>query len=370
MSDSSTLDLIHPNSSDAILSERQNNRIPGYKVFEKTENLPDDQKLAIRWLHSYYYDSGQSLSDVGTAIGYDGGNVSKIFAGKYVGNLADFVTAISRFRKLTEERASVNRAPYIKTDLYREIEDTCQLALTYQKIAFIYGESQVGKTAALKQYAEDHNHGETTYITMPVGGMLSHFLAALAAKVRMTSSARGDILQLNIFKCFGPNNLLIVDESLRALQAKAYGGSSLKTMDFIRDLHDQTGCGVVLCGTNVFRERMDDKALRQFLNQFKRRSIIRRQLPDVPSESDLNAFARHYKLQPATGDAFKLQKRVVNEHGLGVWLTTLTCAARAASKRKNSEMNWGDVLKAHAFFASMENVTPAAPAITVAKEAV
>lgn len=349
--------IIHPNSAEAILSERQNNRIPGPKVFEKTEHLPEDQKLAIRWLHAYYYDSGLSLADVGSAIGYDGGNVSKVFAGKYEGNLEDVVTAIRRFRKLTEERASVNRAPYIETALYREIEDACQLALTYQKIAFIYGESQVGKTAALQHYTREHNHGETTYITMPVGGSISHFLAALAAKVRMTNSARGDILQLNIMKCFGPNNLLIVDEALRALQSKAYGGSSLKTMDFIRDLHDQTGCGVVLVGTNVFRDRMEDASLKQFLNQFKRRSIIKRQLPDVPSRADLNAFARHYKLEPASGEALALQKRVVGEHGLGVWLTTLTCAARSASK-KNRAMQWGDVLKAHAFFQSMEQVQP------------
>lgn len=348
-------DVIHPNSSEAILTERQLNRIPGPKVFEKTEHLPEDQKLAIRWLHAFYYDSGQSLAEIGTLIGYDGGNVSKIFAGKYEGDLAGVVTAIRRFRKLTEERASVNRAPYIETGLYREIEDVCQLALTYQKIAFIYGESQVGKTAALQHYARTHNHGETTYITMPVGGTISHFLAALAAKVRMTNSARGDILQLNIMKCFGPNNLLIVDEALRALQSRAYGGSSLKTMDFIRDLHDQTGCGVVLVGTNVFRDRMEDASLKQFLNQFKRRSIIKRQLPDVPSRADLNAFARHYGLEAATGDAYQLQSRTVREHGLGVWLTTLTCAARAASK-KSRPMQWGDVLKAHAYFASMEQV--------------
>lgn len=349
--------VVHPNSAEAGLTERQTNRIPAYKVFEATKALPEEQCLAIRWFHGHYYDSGKSLSEMGTLVGYDGGTMSKVFAGKYEGNLADVVTAIARYRKITEDRASVHRAPYIETTLYRDIEDACQLALTYQKIAFIYGESQVGKTAAINHYARLHNHGETTVVTMPVGGALTHFLAALAAKVRMTNSARGDILQLNIMKCFGPNNLLIVDETLRALQAKAYGGTSLKTMDFIRDLHDLTGCGVVLVGTNVFRDRMEEASLKQFLNQFKRRSIIKRQLPDVPSRADLNAFARHYGLEAATGDAYQLQTRTVREHGLGVWLTTLTCAARAASK-KSRPMQWGDVLKAHAYFASMEQVQP------------
>lgn len=345
----------HPNSLHATLTERQLNRIPAYKVFEATKSLPEEQCLAIRWLHAHYYDSGRSLGEIGALVGYDGGTISKVFSAKYEGSLAEVVTAIARYRKITEERASVNRAPYIETALYRDIEDACQLALTYQKIAFIYGESQVGKTAALQHYARKHNHGETCYVTMPVGGGICHFLAALAAKVRMTNSARGDILQLNIMKCFGPNNLLIVDEALRALQSRYSGAAAVKTMDFIRDLHDQTGCGVVLVGTNVFRDRMEDASLKQFLNQFKRRSIIRRQLPDVPSRADLNAFSRHYGLEAATGEAYQLQSRTVRDHGLGVWLTTLTCAARAATK-KSRAMTWGDVLKAHAYFASMEQV--------------
>jgi DNA transposition AAA+ family ATPase len=344
------------NSAEAGLSERQSNRIPGHKVFVATENLPEEQKLAVRWLHSYYYDSGRSLSEIGAEVGYDAGTISKVFNNKYEGNFADVVKSITSFRTLAEERASVNRAPYIKTNLYREIEECCQAALTYQKMVYLYGESQVGKTGALRHYAQEHNHGQTIFVTMPVGGSLTHFLAALAGAVRMTNCARGEILAMNIMKCFGPNNVLIIDEMSRALQAKSYGGSNLKTMDFIRDLHDQTGCGVVLCGTNVFRDQMADVAMKKFLNQFNRRALLRRQLPDVPSRADLNAFARHYELSPASGDAYALQSSVVRQHGLGVWLTTLMAASRKASKERKA-MTWEHVVKAHAFFKRMEEPT-------------
>lgn len=341
------------NSAEAGLTERQSNRIPGFKVFDATKALPEAQMLAIRWLHANYYDSGRSLNEVGELIGYDAGTVSKVFHGKYEGDLVAVVKAVERYRHLTEERGSIHRAPYIKTALYRQIEECCQASLTYQKPVFIFGESQVGKTAALKHYAEEHNHGETTYVEVPVGGSLSHFLAALAAKVRISNQARGDWLQLNIAKCFGPNNLLIVDECHRALQAKAYGGANLKTFDFIRSLHDNTGCGVVLCGTNIFRDQMADKALGKFLNQFNRRCLLRRQLPDVPSRADLNAFARHYELGAADGEAHRLQATIVRAHGLGVWLTILSAASRAAAKKKTA-MTWDHVLNAHAFLRRLE----------------
>ncbi len=347
----------HPNSADTN-TERQANRIPGYKVVEVTASLPDEQRLAIRWLHAHYYDSGESLAAVGTRINYDGGTISKIFHGKYEGDLAAVVKAIERYRRLMEERASVNRAPYIETTLYRDIEKCCQAALTYQKIVMLFGESQVGKTAALKHYADKHNHGETTYVEMPAGGSLSHFQAALAAKLRMSNQTRGEIMAMNIMACLGPNNLLVIDEVLRALQARSYGGSTLKTLDFIRAIHDNTGCGIVLCGTNVFRDTMRDPKLVKFLAQFNRRCLLRRQLPDVPGRADLNAFARHYELDPAAEEALTLQKRVVAEHGLGVWLTTLTAAARKAGKQ-GRKMTWEHVIDAHAFFQDMEKTSQA-----------
>lgn len=351
-----TADAVHPNSTEAGLTAHQSNRIPAWKVFEATKALPEEQRLAIRWLHGHYYDSGRSLAEIGELIGYDGGNVSRFFANKYEGNLADVCRAIERYRKLMEDRAAVSRAPYIETSLYQTIADCCEAALTYQKLVYLFGESQVGKTAALEHYTRLHNHGQTCFVTMPVGGSMSHFLAALAAKVRMNNSARGDVLQLNIMKCFGPNNLLIVDEVSRALQAKSYAGYALKTMDFIRDLHDQTGCGVVLCGTNVFRDQMQDRSIAKFLNQFNRRCLIRRQLPDVPSRADLNAFARHYGLEQATGEAYELQKSVVKQHGLGVWLTTLRAGSRRAANSRKA-MTWEHVIDAYALLRRMEEPT-------------
>lgn len=337
------------------LPEREKNRIPAYKVAERTERFPEEQRKAIRALHAYYYDTGKSVAEIGALIGYDGGNVSKIFSGTYTGNLDAVVHAISRFLRLSEERSSVNKAPYIKTALYHEIEEVCQAALVYQKLAFIYGESQVGKTEALLQYTSEHKH-ETTYVEMPVGGAMTHFTVALADRLRLSSTQRDGILQLNIMRSLGPSNLLIVDETSRALQARTYRGATLRTMDFIRALHDNTGCGIVLCGTNVFRDQMADKALAKFLNQFNRRTIIRRQLPDVPSRADLNAFARHYSLEAASGDAYELQKMIVRQHGLGVWLTTLRAAANKASKEKRP-LTWEHVIKARKFFTDAEKIT-------------
>lgn len=341
-----------PASIDEGANERLQNRIPGHKVIEGTKDLPDDQRREILWLHAHYYDSGKSLSDIAELVGYDAGTLSKVFRGKYEGNMTDVTTAITRFRKLAEERADNHKAPFIETRLYSQIEEACQFALTFQRPVFVFGEAQIGKTASLKHYAKEHNHGETTYVSVPVGGSFTNFLRALSIATRGNDVARMEVLQTHIMKCFNSQKLLIVDECHRALGAKSYGGFTLKTFDFIRDIYDQTGCGVVYCGTNVFRDQLADQAMSKFLNQANRRAIARIQLPNIPYRADLNAFARHYGLDPATGEALKLQTIVARECGAGVWLTTLQLGAKRASKRKE-KMSWAHVLDANAFIARM-----------------
>ena len=342
-------------ASSGVLGARQLNRIPATKVIETTARLPEGPRRALRWLHGHYWDSGEPLGEIARRVGCDGGMLAQVFYGKFEGELDGVVRAILRYQHLCEERAGVQRAPFIETRLYREIEECCDAALTYQKIVYIYGESQVGKTASLRHYAQ--NRPQAVMVEMPAGGSPSAFLMALAPKARVGFNGNTGEQMLTIKRALGPHSLLIVDEAARAFQARSSGGQKFKTLEFIREIHDATGCGVVLCGTRVFRESMESAQHRKFLNQFNRRCLFRKQLPDVPTRGDLNAFARHYGLEPAEGEARRMQGVIVGDHGLGVWLTTLMAAARKAANARRA-MTWADVLRAHAFFTRLEQ-TPA-----------
>jgi len=333
-------------------SERQLNRIPGPKVAAATENLPPDLRNPILWLHSYYWDTEQGLDAVAKKIGYDAGTLSKVFRGVYEGNVADVVNAIVKFRTLLNDRATINKVPFIRTELFNLLEESCNALRTYQKMGLVYGEAQVGKTTDLKHYAsmEEYNHGRTVYVEMPVGGTFTGFCTELAAKIKVSPNQRSGELPAMIRKYFTDDMLLIVDEASRA----AVGGlQTSKTLDFIRAIHDEAKCGVLLCGTNIFRDQMANVRMEPFLRQMHRRVLFRRQLPDRPSRADLNAFAAHYKLSQATGEAYELQKETITRHGLGVWLTTLQAASRMASNRR-TDMTWEHVIKAHAFLKKLE----------------
>ncbi len=335
-------------------TERASQRVNGETVNQNTEHLPAEQRNAIRWMHAHYWDNNLGLSEAAQLIGYESSTLSRVFRGKYEGNVEDFALAIANFRKLILERATVNRPPYLETSLYREIEQCCNAARTYQKIGMIFGESQIGKTDGIEHYStrDQYNHGMTVKVEMPVGGSLSSFIPVLRNRLRIGTRGRTGEHFDDIASKMHPNMLLIVDEFARAIP----GTVADKTIEFLRALYDAKRFGMVLVGTNIFRDQMADEKMEPWLRQLHRRVLFRRQLPDRPSRADLNMFSGHYNLSPAEGEAYQLQKKVIMQHGLGVWLTTLAAANHKANKERKP-ITWQHVIKSHSFLAKLEEPT-------------
>lgn len=335
-----------------------NGRIPSFVVEHRTANLPPEEREAIRWLHRHYWDEDLSLTTLGRALGYHASTLSRIMRAEYDGGRGEVVKAIEKYRADLEQRTRSKKTPFIKTALFEELRENCDLARSFAKIVCLWGESQIGKTTNLKQIASEDRDGLTLYVEIMPGAREADLITSLCQKLRLSSRQRTAELRLNIARELrkaalrGPL-LLIVDEGARAGGKRIYGGGGFACLEFIRWLHDTVGFGVLFCGTNLTRDQLADADHEKYLNQFNRRCLRKVQLPDIPSRADLNAFARHYGLDPAVGDARKVEKAIIATHGLGVWLTLFPLAQeRAASDRKG--MTWEHVLRALAWVKGSE----------------
>lgn len=329
-------------------------RIAGDVVNRATAELPDNQRSAIRRLHAHYVENNLTLGEVGRLVDYSDAAISTLFRGKFEGNLDNIVNAIERYFKLEEERGQSRKLDFIKTSLTERIWKVCGSALEFQKIAFIFGDYQIGKTEALIAYRNAHNHGSTIYVRMPTGGSLSNFLMALARELRIGTSLSVTRMRERIKAAFDDRMLLIVDEAHCTIREHGRSQRSVESIDFIREIFDEKKCGVVICATNVFRDAMDTGALFKILGQTKRRRLCSLQLPSMPTQGDLNTFAAAYQLPPSSGLARDLEKRMVQDEALGMWLTLLRMGAKIAGKRKE-KMTWNHVLLAEAGLRELEN---------------
>lgn len=318
--------------------------ISGDAVTVNTSELPEEHRDLVRWLYGWIRESNFSYSEAALHSSIDQSTLYKLFTDKYrdeKGNRVDLTKIcerIKRLKLLAEERSVANRTPFVETGVFRKVESFCREALVTQMIGMIYGESQIGKTCALREVQRRNNHGGTVYVLVPAGGGKNEFIKAVAAACRISTRSNSEDLRGRIQKHLDPTKLLIFDEMHEMFLS--YPSSSMqKCLGIIRQWQEKSQCGVILCGTNAFRNEMEEGKFAHTLNQLRRRGIWELQLEDVASPADMALIASLYNLARPTGEAAEQVKYILKDHGLGKFCKFLARGAQKAAKEKR-QMSW------------------------------
>jgi DNA transposition AAA+ family ATPase len=357
----------------------RNFRIPADRIKSTLEGLPEDERAVAFWFAQYCRSQDFTRTELGRVLRKPGSNdyysadsITALFTGGRIRrneNVQPILEAIATLKKIEDARAEQTTSGFIETRLFRIIEGRCLKALARQKILFIWGESQIGKTESLKEVQRRHNHGQTIYMEVPTGGSLGNFLKALARVLGVPEVLDRAQLTERIINCFDGNMLLICDEMHRCTAAR-YSAAGLAVFSFLRELWNRKKCGMVLSLTNEGRDQFLHGPHAKAFQQLWRRRITPLQLPAFPPDDDAALFAEAYGLTAATDEPIaikvsyvddggrtksrehsdsplRLQRQVLMEEGLGVWIGILQDASDMAREQRRS-MSWGAVLKAHA----------------------
>lgn len=371
------------------LASQANRRftIAADKIMLATAGMPERERNALRWAHSYCVAKNISHADLAAKLKQPSGEAySKdslyhaFTGGREASQLKNMVEAIESLRRIEEQRAELVDAGYIHTSVAKRVWRVCRRALLRQRIGFVFGESQIGKTISVEAYMRvpDHNHGQTKYFRMPAGGAYGDVLREMALMLGLKIGNNGIDLRRMIIDCFDEHMLLIVDEVLES-QSMVNGSVKryLRVLNFIREIHDRKKCGVVFIGTNVFRDALNHCKEARNLRQLVFRGLPFEQLPSVLPQSDLNLFAKAFHLGPApdeevsvkitvvgddgedrqetvTKNPRELQDSIARHAGVGRWKLILQEASDLA-KEARRPITWGAVIKAwHSFESSGE----------------
>ncbi len=351
-------------------------RIAGDVVNRSVSELPSEERRLIWWLYHHCVRHDFNKDELGKLLKkpngnefYSGDSIVQMLSGGRIRrgeNIQPMLTAIKSLKDIEEERESLVKSGFIETRLYKEIERRVNRARVRQRIQFVFGESQIGKTESLLEYKRRHNHGQTLFMECPTGGRLDKFLQALGKELNITYFANIAQLSERIIDGFDSNMVLICDEMHRCLKRGSVAG--LEVFSFLRELWNRKKCGIVVCMTDEGRDNFLHGPHSKALQQLWRRRMPPLQLPSVPPLDDLALFADAYGLEPAgdepvtisvtvindkgkpekvthTEKPIDLQTRVVKAEGLGVWISILQDASDMA-KEQRKLITWGAVIKA------------------------
>lgn len=287
---------------------------------------PADKGLVL-WLVQDAKAKGLSQTDVGKNISYDAATVSRLLHGRYTGNHENVMRAIRRYKHLVDERGKMVRADFVETSIWTRIRDTCDLALVHQMPALIVGVSQIGKTESLREYARRSEY-VVRYVRMPAAPGFRGVLEAVADACNVTTRCTSEQLRRRVGKSLDTHTLLIVDE-LHQLAISAGQNSAMKVMEWIRELTDTSGCGLVCCGTEAVDQDLIGGTLKAWLDQFAQRLIKRLVLPKRLPDDDIRLVGKAFGL-PAPSDRVMDILRPLRMNRL---VKTLMLAGNLARKR-------------------------------------
>lgn len=351
-------------------------QIPGDLIMRTTADYSGRTRELIRWAAGYCRERNLTKDEFGNLLRnkydkpYSSDSIWKLFTGRRdESELGPIIDSIEQLRRSVEEVMAKTATGFIETSVTRAIWKLCRRAFMRHKLTFIFGESQIGKTVAITEYARQHNHGETTLVRMPASGGMAHFFDEMAIRLGISDRMKRRDIRDRIITSFDDRMLLIVDEAHQCLRGSSAG--ACQTLEFIREIHDRRKCGVVLVGTNILKHEITMGANSRMLRQLWLRAYAPLQLPAMPSDENLACFARAFSLEPpddrkitvkfddegveksASGNPLELQRETIKRWGLGRWVTMLQEAAEDA-KEAGRPNSWGRVIRVNARFEEMQ----------------
>lgn len=312
----------------------------------ESEALDDDGRDLVWWFYCYSKDQKWRLRDCAEAIKSSTTTVHRLFNGTYGASYDGIIAAVAAFKKIADERAKRKQIGFIETSAWNKISRVCNAALYDNMPAFIYGASQLGKTECLREFARRNNHGTTRYVRMPSSPTFPFFLKIVAEACYLSPRQKHDALRRRIMDALDDRNLIIVDEVHQAM-CTASELNARKVVEFLREIYDRTGCGIVLCGTKVFRDEFERGRQALIFDQFRRRGMLELVLPDSPTKADITKIAGAFELPAPDGETLDLIKSMLQTSGLGKYIKFLQYANGVSVNRKES-LTWTHFRDAYA----------------------
>jgi len=273
-----------------------------------------------------------SWGDAVEAIGYDRSVIFRCLKGTYTGSWPNVARSIKQYRRIAEQRGTIQVNEWIPNNIVRMISGGLDYALANNSITMIIGESRMGKTVAAKMWRAENNHGTTVFVTAPPYGGTKYFMRRIADSVGVNKNGSMSQVLDGISRSFNKNRMLIVDEAHRLLPGDRR--SMPVSLEVLRDIHDTTGCALSLIAT----QRLDDELKK---SDYQYEQILGRigmpiRLPRMLKEDDWMPIVTQYVPEPSD-EVKTCCHQIANAQGrLGILVETLKVAARIAKSAKSS----------------------------------
>jgi len=277
-----------------------------------------------------------NLGRLAKATGLSTTVLHRLLRGDYNADPSRAIATLDAVRSNFAE--SAENPEFIETSLAKVMFAACDKTRALKTVSILWGRLGIGKTEIAKEYVRQKPVGQTSFVRFPAGASFAVFVQHVARALGVARGGRtADVRERVIQLLSMGQRLLIVDELHQAF-ITTRGDTAVKCCEFLREIKDESQCGLVLIGTEVMEENFFRGPHKAALEQLVDRGTIQIPLPKKASQKDLQKFLAAYGLtfpDPATEpDAASILNDIIRAAGLRKLTLHLRDGKAYANKRE------------------------------------
>ncbi len=247
------------------------------RMLDENQRLEDGQRKDIAQRVLRFIDEHDlSQKTVAREVGISTTTISEVLRNQYKGKTSNQqLVKLHNWLELAARRENIIHSKrFVETSVAREVIQVASITAETCMIGVLFGPAHIGKTFTLQSIEGDQQFGDPVYIRIDES-LLRPFALCRAIAERFDLSVNGTfdrVLRRLIQRLTGTKRMLIFDEVERAVY---------RTLELIRDVHDKTGCPVLLCGKPEIYEKLGFRHAGDFAkvtDQLAARVVVRRDL--------------------------------------------------------------------------------------------
>lgn len=269
-------------------------------IAQTIAKLSAEQAEIVLWWYDLACQKRWNQTAMAQAIGVDSGTVGRVLRGTYPSMDAQ-AAEWRKARKNWLEGAGVAKNEFVATVVANRIFSALDKSRSLKICTLVWGKKGIGKTIALHNYCQQ-NRQTSIEVRCPASATFYQFLLTIARACNITS--RGNVFEIRerIVEYFSTGNKLLVVDEIHQAFLTTRGDTCVRYIEFLREIHDRAGCGLVLVGTEVVEAAFMRGLHREALGQLLDRGPMSVKLPDRPSRRDLERILSHWGLDfPSDG---------------------------------------------------------------------
>lgn len=249
------------------------------RMLDENKRLQANQRRDIcerfkRFIEEHAY----TQNAVAREIGVSSTTISEVVRLRYIGKTADsHLVKVHNWMELAARRDNIVHNPqFVETSIARQVQQVAGIVAETCKMGVVFGPAQIGKTFTLTSLKGDQRFGDPVLIRVDES-LLRPFALCRAVAARFDLPVYGPFdacFRRVVKRLVGTKRMIMFDEIERV---------HYQTLEMIRDLHDQTGCPILLCGKPAIYAKLGFREVggfSQVTDQLASRIVVRRDLTE------------------------------------------------------------------------------------------